>query len=167
MDNAIKYGYKFKIIKGYTFKKAKIFSENIDNLYNLRLNYPKSDPMNYIAKLFMNSLYGRFGMDDNFNEIRIVDQKEMEKLTDDKNINIKDIINLGEDYVIQILKNEEQELITYINNLNENHNINIAIASFVTSYARIVMSKLLNNSNIIVYYTDTDSFFIKLKVKFE
>ena len=167
MDNAIKYGYKFKIIKGYTFKKAKIFSENIDNLYNLRLNYPKSDPMNYISKLFMNSLYGRFGMDDNFNEIRIVDQKEMEKLTDDKNINIKDIINLGEDFVIQILKNEEQELFTYINNLHENHNINIAIASFVTSYARIVMSKLLNNSNIIVYYTDTDSFFIKLKVKFE
>ena len=130
MDNAKLYGYKFKIKKGYTFNKAKIFSENIDILYNLRLKYPKSDPMNYIAKLFMNSLYGRFGMVDNFSEIRIVDEKGMIDLTNDKNANIKDIIELGEDYLIQILKNEEQEINSNINNLEENHNINIAIATF-------------------------------------
>lgn len=161
MVNAEKYGYKFKIIEGYTFNKSKIFSENIDKLYNLRLNYPKTDPMNYIAKLFMNSLYGRFGMSDNFNQIRIVNHEELNKITDDNNI--KDILNLGNDYLIQISKNQEQEIISLFNNLDENHNINIAIASFVTSYSRKVMCELLNNKDIIIYYMDTDSLIIALK----
>jgi hypothetical protein len=166
MDNAIKYGYDFKIIKGYTFEKGKIFSENIDKLYKLRLKYPKSDPMNYIAKLFMNSLYGRFGMDDNFNELRIVNNEEMIKLTSDIKINIKDIINLGEDYIIQILKNEEQINNSFIDNIVENHNVNISIASFVTSYSRVDMSPLLNNKNFNIYYTDTDSYIISLNKDF-
>jgi hypothetical protein len=84
MDNAIKFGYKFKIIKGYTFNKGRPFITFIEDLYLLRLNYPKSDPMNYIAKLFMNSLYGRFGMNDNFNEIRIVNEKSFNELVNNK-----------------------------------------------------------------------------------
>jgi len=36
------------------------------------MNYPKSDPMNYLAKILLNSLYGRFGMDDNFTEVNII-----------------------------------------------------------------------------------------------
>jgi hypothetical protein len=34
--------------------------------------YDKSNPMNLIAKILLNSLYGRFGMDDNFNEVNII-----------------------------------------------------------------------------------------------
>ncbi len=36
MDNAIKYGYKFKIIKGYTFNKENNFSEFVIDNYKLR-----------------------------------------------------------------------------------------------------------------------------------
>jgi DNA polymerase elongation subunit (family B) len=166
MDNAKKFGYSFKIIKGYTFKKSKIFEGFIDKLYNLRLNYPKSDPMNYIAKLFMNSLYGRFGMNDVFNEIRIVNQEELDKLTSDNNTSIiKDIINLDEDYLIQLEKNEMQELNSLIDNLSESHNINIAVASFVTSYARIFMSQFKNKKDIKFFYTDTDSIIVTLESK--
>jgi DNA polymerase family B len=64
--NAEKYGYKFEVLWGYIFESDYIFKDFVDNIYILRLNYPKSDPMNYIAKLLLNSLYGRFGMDDNF-----------------------------------------------------------------------------------------------------
>jgi hypothetical protein len=39
----------------------------------LRLNYSKEDPLNFIAKILLNSLYGRFGMDDNFLDIKIFD----------------------------------------------------------------------------------------------
>jgi hypothetical protein len=40
----------------------------------------------------------------------------------------------------------------------ETHNINIAIASAVTAYARIHMSQFKNNPNLPnIYYTDTDS----------
>lgn len=58
MFNAMKYGYKFEVLWGYTFNKAIIFKEYVENIYNLRLQYPKTDPMNYIAKLLLNSLYG-------------------------------------------------------------------------------------------------------------
>jgi len=157
MDNAMNFGYKFKIIKGYTFNKGRPFNNFIEDLYKLRLKYPKSDPMNYIAKLFMNSLYGRFSMNDNFNEIRIVNENSLNNLINNDKISIQDIFNLDNDFIVQIKKNEYQELISLIDNLNENHNINIAIASFVTAYARIHMSKFKNNKDIKLYYTDTDS----------
>jgi hypothetical protein len=44
----------------------------VNFLYNLRTQYPTSHPLNYIAKLLMNSLYGRLGMDDNFSNINII-----------------------------------------------------------------------------------------------
>jgi hypothetical protein len=44
MDNAMKYGYQFKIVKGYQFESGEIFKEFIETLYALRLEYPKSHP---------------------------------------------------------------------------------------------------------------------------
>jgi transcription elongation factor GreA-like protein len=49
-----------------------VFKEDVDFLYNLRLKYNKSDPMNFIGKILLNSLYGRFGMDDNFTEAFVI-----------------------------------------------------------------------------------------------
>jgi hypothetical protein len=63
MNNAIQYGYKFKVLEGLIFQDREyIFKEYVEYMYNLRLKYDKSHPMNLIAKLLMNSLYGRFGM---------------------------------------------------------------------------------------------------------
>jgi hypothetical protein len=73
MDNAVKFGYTFEIIKGYEFDKADIFSKYIDKMYNLRLNYPKGDAFNLIAKLLMNSLYGKFGMKTEMTKVEIFD----------------------------------------------------------------------------------------------
>jgi DNA polymerase type B, organellar and viral len=72
MKNAIKYGYKINILWGYNFNSENVFKDYVDFLYNLRLKYPKSDPMNFIAKILLNSLYGRFGMNDNFPTITII-----------------------------------------------------------------------------------------------
>lgn len=41
MDNAIKLGYKFNIMWGYTFYKEIIFKEYVDFLYDFRSQYPK------------------------------------------------------------------------------------------------------------------------------
>jgi hypothetical protein len=112
----------------------------------------------------MNSLYGRFGMNDNFNDIRIVNEKSLNKLENNNKISIQDIFNLDNDeFIVQIKKNEylpPGELISSIDNLNENHNINIAIASFVTAYARIHMTQFKNNKDFKLFYTDTDSIII-------
>jgi hypothetical protein len=62
MDNAIRLGYKFEILWGYTFDKGNIFKDFVENLYNLRLQYPKTDPLNYLAKIILNSVFGKFAM---------------------------------------------------------------------------------------------------------
>ena len=62
MDNAVKFGYQFEILNGYEYEKGNIFKEYVTKMYNLRLEYEKGHPMNLIAKLLMNSLYGKFGM---------------------------------------------------------------------------------------------------------
>ena len=62
MDNAVQYGYTFEILNGYQFDKGNLFKEYVTKMYTLRTEYPKGHPMNLIAKLLMNSLYGKFGM---------------------------------------------------------------------------------------------------------
>ena len=42
---------------------------------------------------------------------------------------------------------------------NRPNNVNIAIASAVTSYARVYMSKFKNRKDINLFYSDTDSLF--------
>ena len=57
-----KYGYKFEIIKGYSFERKNIFEEFINDLYAIKQNTPKSDPMFLISKLLRNSLFGPLGL---------------------------------------------------------------------------------------------------------
>jgi len=156
LKNAIKFGYKFKIIDGYLFKKQNIFEDYINILYKMRLDYPKSDPMNYIAKLLLNSLYGRFGMNDNFtiNQVYYID--DAQKFINETP-NIENLIEIGNYIIIQ---NKKDNLDDRLDNGSITHNINIAIASAITAYARIHMSQFKNNPNYKLYYSDTDSIYI-------
>jgi hypothetical protein len=72
MINAQRFGYKFDILWGYTFERCNVFKDYVDFLYNLRLEYDKSNPLNFIAKILLNSLYGRFGMDDKFTDVKVI-----------------------------------------------------------------------------------------------
>jgi DNA polymerase type B, organellar and viral len=146
--NAEKYGYKFEILWGYTFEKANIFKDYVDTIYNLRLKYPKSDPMNLILKLLLNALYGRFGLDDNYGIIIITEKDNIYKYED-----VKDIIDIGSHFIIKY--KDYLDKIDSLLNENEIHNVNIAIASAVTAYARIHMSQFKNNPNFNLYYSDT------------
>jgi hypothetical protein len=60
---------------------------------------------------------------------------------------IKDIIDLGDNYLIE-LKNPQVKLKTFLENGSEVHNVNISIASAVTAYARIYMSQFKNNHSL-------------------
>jgi len=117
MYSAKKFGYKFEVLWGYTFESDLIFKKFVNDLYQIRLEYPKSDPMNYIAKILMNSLYGRFGMDDNFIQSSIInkgDYLKFEKL--DKNNSILDVIDLEDNYLVQC-KSPKIELDTLLDNI--------------------------------------------------
>jgi hypothetical protein len=82
MDNAVTFGYQFEILNGYEFKKGDIFSSYVDKMYNLRLQFEKGDAMNLIAKLLMNSLYGKFGMKLESTEIEMYDTSNEGELED-------------------------------------------------------------------------------------
>jgi len=58
----MKYGYKFKILRGYTFKQDIIFADYVKFLYEMKVHSEKNSPDYIIAKLLLNSLYGRIGM---------------------------------------------------------------------------------------------------------
>jgi hypothetical protein len=165
MDNAMKYGYTFVIIKGYEFKMENIFKTYVDTMYNLRLEYDKSHAMNLIAKLLMNSLYGKFAMKLEMTEVEIFDtsteegRKDMLEYLDIFNISIQDCVKI--DNKALLIRNTMYAL-NYEEELDMFHglDVNIAIASFITSYSRIVMSHFKNNPDFNLYYSDTDSIVI-------
>ena len=162
MDNAMKLGYKFEILKGYQFEEGNIFEVYINDLYKLRLEYPKGDPMNMIAKLLMNSLYGKFGMKDEMTKLEILNNKsELDKeiistkLEYYKN-NLIDMVEL-EDHIIIVSKQLADLKYNQKEEIFHGSEVNIAIASAITAYARIHMSNFKNNPNFNLYYSDTDS----------
>lgn len=165
LANAIKYGYKFKIISGIFFEgRASIFSAFVKFLYNLRLQYPKGDPMNLIAKLLLNSSYGRLGMKDNFGKTKFYNKDKfnnfINRLSPAKLACLEDVTQYGEDhYLVQTLKDLTDNI---LDSDRENHYVNVALAAAITAEARIFMSQFKNREDIKLYYTDTDSIFINL-----
>lgn len=92
---------------------------------------------------------------DNFNELVIVNQKELNELTN-SNIEIENIIELNSKFLVSFL-NKTKTLES-----NRDVNINIGIAAAVTAYARIHMSQFKNNPAQAfpnLYYSDTDSLY--------
>ena len=152
MKNAIKLGYKIEVLWGYTFEKENIFKEYVDFLWNLRSEYSSSHPLNYIAKILMNSLYGRFGMDDNFMNISII-HKDYYPDFENKYLDyIEEKIELEDYFIVFYNSGESSE-----ESDNGTHNVSIGIAAAITAYARVHMSQFKNNPKINLYYTDTDS----------
>jgi hypothetical protein len=170
IENARKYGYDITVLRGYYFtEKLCLFKEYIKQLYTFRLTYDKSHPMNLIAKLLMNSLYGRFGMDfslENTNIVNNIEINEMLNNNNNKTGNIIDIEPLGKN---NFIITQEQPFYANINDkissLNHHNNINVGIAAAITALARIYMSKFKNNpfspakAGSKLFYTDTDSIF--------
>lgn len=70
IKDALKYGYKIDIICAYKFNRGKkVFKSFVETLFEEKLNAKSSVDRN-IAKL-INYLYGRFGMIDIQNNLKI------------------------------------------------------------------------------------------------
>jgi hypothetical protein len=137
--------YNIEIIKGYHFKGENLFYDYVTDMYNLRMKYLKSHPMNFIAKLLMNSLYGRFGMKDILVESKFADSKVVNESTLLSSIKLDDDLFFVE---VELDRNESET--------------SVGIASLITSYSRIHMQKIKQyciDNDIKIYYFDTDSIF--------
>src|ERR1700721_1814687 len=154
MYNAMKYGYKFKILSGYTFNRANILKEYIEDLYKIKESHSKDDPMYIIAKLLMNSLYGRFAMNNELALHTIINNNEIDKMTANNNIKFT-ALDLENGYSLLTIIKDDNLL-----NGNTNLDISIPIAAAITAYSRIHMSPILADDRFILFYTDTDSAYL-------
>lgn len=158
--NAMEDGYKFKVINGYTFDQSNIFSEYITELYELKVNSTKDDPMYLIAKLLLNSLYGRFGMTNEFDSNLVIDDMLIDQYAED--YTISDIISFSNGKSLITFTDEANFELSQLGGLNnyQNTNISIGIAAAIAAYARIHMSQFKNKTDYTLYYSDTDSIII-------
>lgn len=138
-------GVEIKTGEGYVFNNGGfIFKGFVDDLYSIRKSSVKNGVNDTIAKLLLNSCYGRFGL--RLNRENIV--------FDDGTNGLKELRELTVGTKTYRLMTKEVKLEAFNN---------VAIAAYVTAYARIHMHKIYRECGTELYYTDTDSLFTTKK----
>ena len=166
LKEVIKLGYKIhKIHHAKEFEADTLFNDYILEMYQLKKVAKGGHAWErWIAKLLQNSLYGLFGRNKETLHSIIINADNLDNYIT-TNI-IKNIIHVSEDKLtLLVLGNVESDITTKLNsifnaNVTQFYKVvksNIAIASAITSYARIHMLKYKLSDS--VYYTDTDSIF--------
>lgn len=166
---ASKNGYNLIAInKGYSFQRGNnVFYDLIQTLNNMKINAQENNQptIRNIAKLLMNSMYGRFGMHTDDLKHAILNDTQIFKLA--KNFKIKNLIPLGSLSLVSYTLNElskdvgsnsNKVLSQFVKGLPGN--TNVAIAAAVTAYSRIIINQYklqALNLGLELYYSDTDS----------
>jgi hypothetical protein len=162
---AAKFGYKVDIIKVYHFSKADLFSKYIEYFYNIKM--VSTGAMRFIAKMFLNQLYGYFGRRKTLIITKNVYKEDLNLYYGSYSVFSEIVINkdvrtilmssnLDYDLINEIKSDLDIDLIYSFRKVKSN----FAIAAAVTSYARIEMMKYKIIPNLNVFYTDTDSIFV-------
>ena len=127
--------------RGAIFQSGgKFFKPFVDALYEIRENSVKDSVDNVLAKLLLNSCYGRFGL--------IKDRQEV--VFDEGQVGFLPMMEIGRGKKVYRLGTMDKRIECFTN---------VAIAAFVTSAARIYMHKIYLKCRGRIWYTDTDSLF--------
>ena len=160
---AIEKGYNIDIEKLWSFENDSfIFTDFISKYYKLRKEYKKDDPENLIAKLTMNSLYGKFSQRDIHSETVIVNNEDISSFLNENVFNLKK-------RVTPILMKEEgiSNNIFTVENSEKKSYTQTHISCFITANARDLMFKKIDEilkEGYDVYYCDTDSIITNKKM---
>ena len=145
---ALKRGYEIDILEAYLYtKQENHFKEYVDYYYNIKKTTKGAKKQ--IAKLMLNSVYGKFAQKRTYEKIVTL------SYIIEKGLNLSDFIPLGSDMYTK------EETYFY------DRKINPILSIFVTAYARHVL--YLGIENIInkggeVYYADTDAIITDIKL---
>jgi len=138
IENGIANGCEVEVLEGFAFDKTyPIFREYVDCLYGLRMK-DKDGPIGYIAKLFLNSLYGKFGM-----------RSERETLVVCRTLDEIDAIEKQGG----ICKSQKYGIYSVETESHTGYQ-HVGIAGMVTSRSRALLHSYLDSESI---YCDTDS----------
>lgn len=154
LELVLKYASKVIVDEVLVYKPFDLFSKYIDYFYHIKVEAElRGDKTSrQMAKLFMNSLYGKFGQvgyqyiyeDNNTGENDFYRYKGYSERLDKEVI----ITRLGDKDIVSIRE-------------GESYYSNPAIAGGVTSYARSYLAELMLTASIEnVYYMDTDSLIV-------
>ena len=141
------YGYNFRFVGGIRYKKAYIFKQCLQYLFEIRETYPKDSPGYNCAKIAGLSIYGGFGMSRLTNKLIVKpNDEELRGYYSTGNL-------LG-----------MNKFFAYVRTAIDSQARNIGIASFTTSYGydrvqntRIQLDRNITDYSIKTIYTDTDS----------
>lgn len=132
------------------YNGAKLFEKYVDFWYKKRLKYKAQDNDIYqtLCKLFLNSLYGKFAQ--KISKYEVIDEAHPDEVSSEEYYDMDDatwhnIITFGGSKMKSTVKDWASDAFP-------------AVSSFVTSYARCHMWKLIESAGIEnCYYMDTDS----------
>jgi hypothetical protein len=156
-----------EIHRAFSFKRGvNCFLDLITQLNEMKIIAQKEGKatIRNIAKLLMNSMYGRFGMHPSLTNTHIWTEEQINSLTNGWDILSK--IDFGELSLVTTILNKEwilenlgeEVLLKHLANLG--NDTNVAIASAVTAYSRIIINSYklqALNLGLNIYYSDTDS----------
>lgn len=167
-------GYVINIIEGYVFRTGtplKAYSEAFTAIKN-EAEAKGDKPTRTIAKLFLNSLYGKFASTYFINaSIVAMDAETLSIIEKLYKINrIMDVdqdmkvinYNVNPNHNARVDKDTLRSAFKSANKALNNKAINIPIAAAITAHARIVLYKLFIEVEArggVMCYTDTDSVF--------
>lgn len=156
LELVLKYGKILKIHSLALYEGAPIFKEYVDYFYTLRLKYKAegNEVMQFFCKIMLNSLYGKFG------------QKNEEFITIGYTEKPGNVIyryydaDKGKWEYFAVIDHKIMKKEGYV----ESFNGFVAIASFVTAYARCRLWEFIEKAGKEnVLYCDTDSLFVTKK----
>lgn len=156
MKEAIARGHLKEIYLAAFYERAYLFNEYVDFFYTERLRHKreKDAVLDYMCKLFMNSLYGKFGQKKPITEI--VDSE------DDRGYFREEILDLetGETILVYKLFNKEVQ----VSGWKEHKASMVAIASHITEAARLELWNIIERIGADrLLYCDTDCVIIREK----
>jgi len=153
LELLMKHGEILKVYKYAIYEQHPIFKDYVDFFYTLKEKYTKegNSAFKQIAKLFLNSLYGKFGQRTRlFDKVGECEHEDGYEVVFD--------VETGKRITYRYLNNEvwvESE--EYV----EGENSMVVIASAVSAYARCYLWSLIEKAGLEnVFYCDTDSLIV-------
>ena len=111
----------------------------------------KHDGLRSLAKLCLNSMWGKFAQRSNLSQTKIMDEpSEVYKLLQSDTVTVENIRLINEEVIEVTYKDDERFA-------RINPNTNVVIAAFTTCHARLKLYEVLEQLQDRVMYQDTDS----------